>query len=237
MSARDPYLDPRAGAPVNPRVNEPRVVPASHASTVPADSRLVIDVSVLPDVVFGRRAVTWWATAGFMLVEGTTLAIVAMSYLYLRINAAEWPPRPASAPALLLPTIGLVALLVKCIPMLLASKAAQRLDLGRMRTWLAVTTVVALATCVIRWFEFKHSLNVRWDTNAYGSALWAVYFAHTTLMVTDALELGTLAAISFIGPVQPKFFPDVEDSAVYEYFLSLAWVVLYAIVVLGPRVL
>ena len=233
MSARDPYLDPR----VNPRVGEPRVVPASHVDAVPADSRLVIDVSVLPEVVFGRRAVTWWATAGFMLVEGTTLGIVAMSYLYLRINAAEWPPRPASAPALLLPTIGLALLLLKCVPMMLASKAAQRLDLATMRTWMLVTTLFAFATCVIRWFEFKHSLNVRWDTNAYGSALWAVYFAHATLMVTDALELGTLTAISYIGPVQPSFFPDVEDSAIYEYFLSLAWLVLYVIVVLGPRVL
>ena len=199
--------------------------------------RLVIDASVLPDVVFGRRALTWWATLGFILVEGTTLAIVAVSYLYLRINAAEWPPRPAAQPALLLPTIGMLALVVKCVPMLLASRAAQRMDRDATRLWLVVTTLIAAVTVVIRWFEFKHSLNVRWDTNAYGSALWAVYFAHTTLMVTDVLEIGAMGAIFFTDRVEPKHYPDVEDSAVYEYFLSAAWVVLYAIVVLGPRVL
>ena len=220
----------------------PDPVPASPVlPTRPADraaaERLVIDVSVLPDVVFGRRALTWWATMGFMLVEGTTLGVVAVSYLYLRINAAEWPPRPASAPALLLPTIGMLALLLKCVPMLLASRAAQRMDFRGTRLWLVVTTLVALATVVIRWFEFKHSLNVRWDTNAYGSALWAVYFAHTTLMVTDLLEIGAIAAIFVMNRVEPKHYPDVEDSAVYEYFLSLIWVALYALVVLGPRVL
>lgn len=199
--------------------------------------RLVIDASVLPDVVFGRRALTWWATLGFILVEATTLAIVGIAYLYLRINAAEWPPRPASAPALLLPTIGLAALLVKCVPMLLASRAAQRMDREGTRRWLVVTTLVALATVVIRWFEFEHSLNVRWDTNAYGSALWAVYVAHTTLMVTDLLEVGAMAAIFLAGHEIPKHYPDVEDAAVYEYFLTAAWAVLYAIVVLGPRVL
>ena len=212
------------------------VLPARPADRAAAE-RLVIDVSVLPDVVFGRRALTWWATMGFMLVEGTTLGVVAVSYLYLRINAAEWPPRPASAPALLLPTIGMLALLLKCVPMLLASRAAQRMDFRGTRLWLVVTTLVALATVVIRWFEFKHSLNVRWDTNAYGSALWAVYFAHTTLMVTDLLEIGAIAAIFVMNRVEPKHYPDVEDSAVYEYFLSLIWVALYALVVLGPRVL
>jgi heme/copper-type cytochrome/quinol oxidase subunit 3 len=221
---------------------DPRMVPAAPAVPVrPAErvaaERLVIDVSVLPKVVFGRRALTWWATMGFMLVEGTTLGVVAMSYLYLRINAAEWPPRPASAPALLLPTIGTLVLLLKCVPMVLASKAAQRMDFSGTRRWLVVTTLIAAATLVIRWFEFKHSLNVRWDTNAYGSALWAVYFAHTTLMVTDLLEIGAIAGIFVMDRVEPKHYPDVEDSAVYEYFLSLIWVALYAIVVLGPRVL
>ena len=79
--------------------------------------------------------------------------------------------------------------------------------------------------------------NVRWDTNAYGSALWAVYFAHATLMVTDALEIGSIAAVFVADRVEPKHYVDVEDAAGDEYFLSLVWVALYAIVVLGPRVL
>jgi cytochrome c oxidase subunit 1/cytochrome c oxidase subunit I+III len=226
MSAPDP--DGIVAVPVA----ADRLVPEARAG-----QRLVIDAAALPDVVFGRRALTWWATAGFILIEGTTLAILAASYLYLRINAAEWPPRPASAPALLLPTLGMLTLLVKCVPMLLASRAAQRLDATRTRRWLTITTLVALATLVIRWFEFKHSLNVRWDTSAYGSALWGVYVAHSSLMATDALELGTIAAVFHTGRLEPKHFTDVEDSAFYEYFLSLAWVVLYAIVILGPRVL
>jgi heme/copper-type cytochrome/quinol oxidase subunit 3 len=220
----------------DPRFTSP-ARPGDHVHPPVVPQRLVIDVSVLPEVVFGRSALTWWATAGFILVEGTTLGIVAMSYLYLRINAAEWPPRPASAPGLLLPTIGVLVLLAKCVPMFLASKAAQRMDFAGTRRWLSVTTVVAVATLVIRWFEFKLSLNVRWDTNAYGSALWAVYFAHTTLMVTDVLETGAITAIFFTDRVEPKLYPDVEDDAFYEYFLVAAWVVLYAIVILGPRVL
>jgi hypothetical protein len=43
--------------------------------------RAVLDVSRLPTVVFGHRASTWWGTIGFMLIEGTTLSLVAASDL------------------------------------------------------------------------------------------------------------------------------------------------------------
>ena len=221
-------LDPR---PVGP------VVPVTVAAPErPASQRLTIDVSVLPETVFGYGALTWWATAGFILVEGMTLAVLAASYLYLRINAAEWPPRPASAPELLVPTVTLLVILAAMLPLHLASKAAVKFDLKGVRLWLVVGTLVVIAATALRWFDFK-SLNVRWDTNAYGSALWGVVFAHTTLLVTQLLEVGSITVLFFTGRIEPKHFSDVEDAAMYQYFLSLAWLVLYVVVILGPRVL
>jgi heme/copper-type cytochrome/quinol oxidase subunit 3 len=195
-----------------------------------------LDVSVLPRSAFGHRALTWWATAGFMLVEGTTLTVVATSYLYLRMNAAEWPPRPASAPELLVPTINLVVILATMWPMWQATRAAKRFDIARTRRWVTIGALFSLVATVLRFAEFQ-SLNVRWDSNAYGSAVWAVVFAHTTLLVTDVLETGTIAAIFYTRRLEPKHFSDVEDAGLYQYFLSLSWLVLYLLVILGPRVL
>lgn len=201
-----------------------------------AQGHASIDVSTLPGTAFGHRAATWWATAGFMLVEGTTLAILAVSYLYVRMNAAEWPPRPASAPELPIPTLNLLVILAAIWPMHRATRAAKRLDREGVARWLVVATLFSLAATVLRWFEFR-SLNVRWDTNAYGSALWAVMFAHTTLLVTDVFETGTIAAIFLLGRQATKHYSDAEDAGVYQYFLSLSWLVLYAVIILGPRVL
>lgn len=198
--------------------------------------RLVIDVSVLPETTFGHRAVTWWATIAFMVIESTTLSVLATSYLYLRMNAAEWPPRPASAPELLVPTIGLAVLLASALPMWLARGAARRFEIRAVRRWLVLGMLLNVAATVLRWFEMQ-SLNVRWDTNAYGSALWGVVVAHTTLLVTQLLEGGAITAIFFTDRVEPKHFSDVEDSGLYQLFMSLAWLVLYVIVILGPRVL
>ena len=117
-----------------------------------APDRVVVNVAGLPTTVFGHRAVTWWATAGFILVEGTTLAIVATSYLYLRLNAAEWPPRPASDPLLLVPTINLVVILATIWPMWRAERAAQGFEGRRTARWLVVATLFSLVGTVLRWF-------------------------------------------------------------------------------------
>ena len=198
--------------------------------------RLTIDVSLLPETVFGHRGIVWWATVGFMAIEGTTLAIVAAAYLYLRTNAAEWPPRPVANPDLLIPTLNVLLLLAKMWPASRAERAAKRFDLGGVRRWLVIATLFGVAAAVLRWFEFQ-ALNVRWDSSAYGSAVWAIVFAHTTLLVTDCFESGTITAIFFGDRVQPRHFSDVEDSALYERFLSLSWVPLYLLVFLAPRVL
>ena len=198
--------------------------------------RLTIDVSVLPETVFGHRGLVWWGTVGFIAIEGTTLAIAAAAYLYLRTNAAEWPPRPIANPDLPIPTINVLVLLLKLIPFTLAERAAKRFDLGGVRRWLVIGTTVAAVAVVLRWFELQ-ALNVRWDTNAYGSGVWLAAVAHTTLLATDLLESAVLTAIFFTGRVQPRHFSDVEDTSIYERFLSVSWLLLYLLVFLGPRVL
>jgi len=202
----------------------------------PPSERLTIDVSMLPEATFGHRGVTWWATAAFMLIEGTSLVMVLSAYLYLRLSSAEWPPRPVSNPELLWPTVNVLLILAKCVPMHLASKAAKRLDPSGVRKWATVASILAATVLGVRWLEFE-SLNVHWNENAYGSAVWAVMVTHTTLLVTDVLESWAIAAIFLLGKQEAKHFPDVEDDAMYEYFLASAWVILYAVVFLGPRVL
>lgn len=208
--------------------------PAGHDRR--SHDRLTIDVSLLPDVAFGHRGLTWWATAAFMTIEGTTLAICIAAYFYLRFNSDTWPPRPIAPPDLLFPTLNVLVLLAKLWPMGRAEHAAKRFDVGGVRRWMAIGMLFATVTVVLRWLEIR-SLNVRWDTNAYGSGVWMIVVAHTTLLVTDWFESGAITVLFFGDRVLPKHFSDVEDTAIYERFLSLSWLVLYLVLVLAPRVL
>jgi len=221
------------GPPTHYRTDAP--VPTYHEpSAIERQMRPSIDVSDLPSVVFGSRGLIWWGTLGFIVVEATTLAVCVATYFYVWRNFESWPPLRTPLPDLLVPTLSLLVLLATIVPCYLFDRAARRLDTAAATRWLWVNTAVAAVAAALRLAELR-SINVRWDTNAYGSAVWAILIAHLTLIITDVFETGTLATFFTLGRQQPKHYPDATDNAFYSYFMALVWVPLYVIVYLFPR--
>ena len=197
--------------------------------------RLTIDVSGLPTTTFGHRNLNGWGTIGFMVIEGTTLAVAAASLLYLRGNFESWPPRPALPPELGVPSLVLLVLLVKLVPAWRMMQAAKRLDTPGVRRWLAAALAVGALALALRLLEYQ-SLNVRWDENAYGSVVWTILGLHTFLLAFDVLEMiAFLVLFHDEERLQSKHYADAEDSGVYEFFLTLSWVPLYLLVYFLPR--
>jgi cytochrome c oxidase subunit III len=196
-------------------------------------TRVIADVSHLPRVVFGHRSQAWWGTLGFIVIEGSTLFICAVSYFYLRRNFSAWPPEHVLRPALLIPTIQATLMLLSNIPMAAVGRASRRMDLGGVRRGMAICSVLVVIMVLLRWFEFK-SLNVRWDSNAYGSAAWATVTAHGTLLLLEAAETLAFTVLLFTGPVEQRDLGGSSDNAVYWYFMTGIWIPLYAVVFLSP---
>jgi cytochrome c oxidase subunit III len=201
-----------------------------------AVERRVIDVSHLERVPFGRRSLLWWGTIGFMVIEGFTLALTIASYLYLRQNEYDWPPGRTPDPDLLIPTINTLLLLLVIVPMATVGRAARRMDRRAVARGLLIATGMSVVVNVLRWFELM-ALNVRWDAHAYASAAWAVVVMHSTLTFVDVFETGTLGVLFLSGKARRKHYPDACDAALYQYFLSLAWIPVYLVIYWGPRVL
>lgn len=193
----------------------------------------VIDARTLPEVTFGSHNVNTWGTVAFMVIEGSSLAVCLASYLYLRKSVAAWPPHGTPLPDVLLPAVNLLLLLAMIVPMHLAGKAAERLDNGRVRKWLLVALAMSAVIVTLRGFEFV-ALNVRWHDNAYASAAWWALGLHSTLLLVDLLETAVLAALMFKRPKTQKLYPDVEDAALYQWFLSLVYVPVFVVVFLSP---
>jgi heme/copper-type cytochrome/quinol oxidase subunit 3 len=193
-----------------------------------------VDVSRLPTTTFSHRSLAWWGTVGFMAVEGTTLFIAVVAYFYLSRNFPTWPPEHIVRPSLFWPTVQVVLLLLSLVPSVLAERAAYRIDLVRLRKWLLVTLAFEMAVLAVRWQEFL-SLNVRWDSNAYGSAAWTVVGFHSTLILVDLFETAVLLAILFSNRRLDRHYSDATDATFYWYFLVATWIPIYVIVYLGPR--
>lgn len=196
-------------------------------------SQPTIDVSGLPDYAFGQRSLMWWGTMGMIAIEGTVFALAVASYFYLRGGADEWPIA-VPPPMLRWGTINTVLLLASAVPNQLARNAATRLDLRAVRIWMAVCLAFGVAFIVVRAMEFT-ALNVWWDENAYGSIVWTLLGLHTAHIVTDVADTLVLAVLMLTGPLEESRFVDVSENALYWYFVVAAWVPIYAVIYIAPR--
>jgi cytochrome c oxidase subunit I+III len=197
-------------------------------------SNAALDVSELPEYAFGHRSLLWWATMCLMAIEGTMFALLIVSYIYLKGRAPHWPPG-AAPPALRWGTLNLVILLASAVPNQLAKNAGERFSVAGVRLWMIVAELFAVGFNVVRVFEFQ-SLNVRWDTNAYGSIVWTLLGFHTVHILTDFMDSAVLTVMFFTGPIDEHRFVDVSENAMYWYFVVLTWIPIYAVIYLAPRI-
>jgi heme/copper-type cytochrome/quinol oxidase subunit 3 len=196
--------------------------------------RLALDVGELPTFGFGHSSVLWWATMCMIAIEGMVFALAITAYLYLKGRVPHWPDG-VGVPGLTWGTVNVVIMIVSLLPNQLTKKAAERFDRGAVQLWLSICVLFAVAFTAVRFFEFA-SLNVRWDTNAYGSITWALLGFHTAHVITDLLDSIVLAAIMFIGPVDEHRFVDISENAFYWYFVVLSWLPIYGVLYFLPRV-
>jgi heme/copper-type cytochrome/quinol oxidase subunit 3 len=198
--------------------------------------RTVLDISALETSGFGHKTTSWWATIGFMLIEGMTLAICAATYLYLTRRFHSWPPLRTPPPDLIIPTISFVALLSTLPIARWVSRVARAYDVRGTQRALAVGSLASAVLLVLRALEFN-SLNTRWDNDAYGSIVWLTVGLHTTLLLVDFVESFVIGLIFWLGPIEKKHFSDADDDAFYWYFMVAAWVPLYFLIYISPRLI
>jgi cytochrome c oxidase subunit III len=192
-----------------------------------------LDVSGLAPGAFGHRAILWWGTMGIIVIETTAFALAVAMYFYLRLRNDTWPPN-VPPPLLLWGTLNTLVILASAVPNELARRAGERIDLPQVRLWLVVGLIFGVAFNVLRVLEFA-SLNVLWNTNAYGSVVWLLLGLHTTHILTDVLDTGVLTVLMFTGPIEEKRFVDVAENSMYWYFVVFAWLPIYGVIYWAPR--
>jgi heme/copper-type cytochrome/quinol oxidase subunit 3 len=191
--------------------------------------RRVIDVSGLPTFALDHRDPLWWGLWSLICIEGTMFALLVASYFYLRGNESEWPPTGVVQPALALTATTLALLVLSAIPMWFAFRAALVENLRTIQISMVLATILSALAALSRGFELA-SFQYYWNSHAYGSIVWAIYFMHTFHVASGVLENAIFTALVFRGPVEKKHMLDLRLSAYYWWFVVAAWVVLWSIV-------
>jgi cytochrome c oxidase subunit 3 len=197
-------------------------------------SKFVLDLRQLPDHGFGTRSLTWWGTVGMFAIEATTLAIGGAAYFYLMMQEPHWPP-VAKVPDLGFSTAVTVLFLLSLAPNIWVERRAKKFDLRAIRIGMVVMSLIGAVLVAMRLYEFSR-LNVRWDWNAYGSAVWGLLGLHTAHVVTDLVDTIVLGVLLFTGHGQrARRFVDTAENAMYWNFVVIAWLPIYAIIYWVPR--
>lgn len=196
--------------------------------------RATLDLSGLPEWSYGPSSPVWWGTLGFVAIEGAGFVLGIGAHLYLWQLNETWP-LSAPPPDLLPGSIVLGLLLLSLWPNWWLDRVAKRQDLRKVRLGLVVMCVLGILPLVVRGFEFA-SLEVKWDQNAYGSMVWLLLGLHTLHLGTDLGDTLVLTALMFTRHAQGKRFSDVSDNCFYWYFVVAAWVPLWLLIYILPRV-
>jgi cytochrome c oxidase subunit III len=202
-----------------------------------------VDVLHLPGHVLDHRSPIWWGNVLLLFIETTMFVLLVASYFYLRLNFDEWPPpqvnrmpaRLDTTPSLGLPTVNLVLLLLSCIPMFIADRAALHRKIKTVRIGMAVTIAMGILLVAIRFKEFG-STHFAWNDNAYASVVWTLLGMHLLHLIIGTLENITMGTWLFVKGMDNKHARDVRVGAVYWYWIALIWVPLYIIIYLYPRI-
>lgn len=193
-----------------------------------------IDVRALPRFQRGNEAPLWWGIVLLIAIEATVVANFVASYLYLRMEAPQWPPAGIEPPPLLWPTISLVLLLSSCVTMWLAGRF-----INQDRRWPFVAAIwasVALDSLVLllRWWQFEQ-FQVGMRASAYGSILWTITGFHFVHVVSAVIGTAVVGVLGMLGFFNSKRQIAVVVDTMYWYFVSIAWVPFYLVLYWVPR--
>ncbi|HEY7076404.1 MAG TPA: cytochrome c oxidase subunit I [Solirubrobacteraceae bacterium] len=139
----------------------------------------------------------WWGMGLFLATETALFGTLIGSYFYLRFTSPQWPQGGIAAPSAALPLALTAGLLLSCLPMMGASRAAAR-GRGRAAFWLVALAFAMqsgyLAVQIVSYLDDLHTFHP--DANAYASIYFTLLGAHHAhVLVGLLLDVWLLARL------------------------------------------
>jgi cytochrome c oxidase subunit III len=189
----------------------------------------------LPEAPVGHTT-GWWAMVLFICTESATFAAALASYFYLRfIGSGPWPPVGDSRPSLLVPSVGTAILVVGCVPMGIAVRAARRP--GRLLMWvsLVVTLLTGVAFVILQLVDYRGEWpDSTLSKDAYGSLFYSITGLHGLHVAVGVLMVAVLVASASRRRIGAGQAGPVRIVAMYWYFLAVIALAVYATVYISP---
>jgi heme/copper-type cytochrome/quinol oxidase subunit 3 len=179
-----------------------------------------------------------------LLIESSTMAILIVSYFYLRMNFEKWPPPKIDAyppidhpvPDLGFSTLNVLLLALSVPIMIWTHRAALRMDKHKVLVGVFVMLAASVIVSVLRCVEFR-STKFWWNDNAYASIVWTIIGMHLLYSLSGALEFLVMGLWIASHELDEAHALDVTLAGIYWYWVAGTGVLVYAVVYWGGRLL
>lgn len=175
------------------------------------------------------------AAMGLFIVSETMVFLgLFFSYYYLGHGQPRWPID--NPPALPLPTAMLLILIISCIGLWAGGVLRRR---GRQlygRGALLVTFLLGCAFLVLNALDYlSETRSSRPTENSYTSIFYVIEGVHAAHLILGLLFLLYAALLPRLGFTEKPPHGSYRNAAMYWYFVSAVWLVMYAIMFIGPH--
>jgi cytochrome c oxidase subunit III len=169
----------------------------------------------------------------FMFTEAMLFVMLFFAYYYLGHDAPNWAAEPPKT------TMALVMLVVLMSSSLVLHWGERQIDKARTaaaRAAVAVTALLGLAFLAIQVFEYRERLlEIRPDTDAYGSMFYLITSVHAAHVVLGVLMLVYVLVLPEIGRNGKPPHQPLRTAALYWHFIDVVWVVIVALLYVTPN--
>lgn len=194
----------------------------------------LLAASDLPTRITSQRSPMWWAMVLLVVIETTVFASLITSYMYLRLNAPEWPPPQIPLPGLLLPGINTLVLLTSSIAVYWAGRGLQQGNIRNLKIGLCAGVLLEVVFFIVKLVEAQ-GFGYGWSTTAYASIFWSISGLHTIHVIVAILMTGPAAFLALRGYYTKELRLGVQVVSIYWQFVAVIWIPVAFTLYLVPR--
>ena len=172
-----------------------------------------------------------WAMVLLIATEVALFASLFFAWAYLSYESKTWSQHPA--PALSLPAVNTVVLLLSSIALHWGLKRARGGSASQMRGALAVTIALGVIFVTLQGWEYAHQ-GFGPATDAYGSAFIIITGIHGAHVIVGLLMLGFVALTVGHHPGDGAR-RRAGVVALYWHFVDVVWLTLFGVLYVAPH--
>ncbi len=170
-----------------------------------------------------------WGLLTFLISESLMFGGLFVTYLFLRGEAAAWPPEGTEV-ELLLPTINTIILVSSSFVIHLGDTAIKKNDVAGMRRWYWVTALMGATFLGGQAYEY-YTLGYGLTTNIFSNCFYVMTGFHGLhVFIGLLLILGVLWRSRRSGHYGSHHHVGIEMAEIYWHFVDIIWIILFSLI-------